>query len=103
MSDPITDKWLADMKVTMATELSRGMTHGLPPKALIELLFGIPEVAQAFHLRGRSRLGLDIDTPEGQTLMAERIEQVADFLDDGFHEDCVTKLREVAGDLGELG
>lgn len=45
MPDPLTADWLAKMKVTMAVELSRGMTQGLPPKALIELLFGIPEVA----------------------------------------------------------
>jgi hypothetical protein len=97
------DDWLTRMKTTMAVDVARFMTAGLPPKAIIAKLFEIPEVSQAFHLRERGKLGIDIDTPEGQAIAAERIAWVADFLDDGFNEACVARLREVAGDLTELG
>jgi hypothetical protein len=97
------ESWLTRIKATMAIDLARFMTVGLPPKALIEKLFEIPEVAQAFHLRERGKLDIDIDTAEGQAIAAERIAWVADFLDDGFAEECVAKLREAVGDLTETG
>jgi hypothetical protein len=98
-----TDDWTAKIKETMAVDVSRGMRDGLDGRAIVEMLFAIPEVAQAVHLRARSKLDIDIDTAEGQAIAAERIEWVANFLDDGFHETAVTTLREVAGDLTELG
>jgi hypothetical protein len=91
--------WLARIKETMAIDLTRFMAAGLPPKALIEKLFEIPEVAQAFHLRERGKLGIDIDTPEGQAIAAERLAWVAKFLDDGFHVELVEQLRDIAGEV----
>jgi hypothetical protein len=93
------ESWLTRIKATMAIDLARFMTVGLPPKALIEKLFEIPEVAQAFHLRERGKLGIDIDTPEGQAIAAERLNWVAKFLDDGFHVELVEQLRDIAGEV----
>lgn len=97
------DNWTARIQETMSVDIARFAEAGLSGREIVRRLFGIPEVAQAFHLRARGKLGIDVDTPEGQALMAERIAEVADFLDDGFHDDCVTKLREVWADLTELG
>ena len=47
----MSDEWLARIKQTMAVDLSRFQSAGLPPKAQIERLFQIPEVADAFYLR----------------------------------------------------
>jgi hypothetical protein len=91
--------WLTRIKETMAIDLTRFMAAGLAPKALIEKLFDIPEVAQAFHLRERGKLGIDIDTPEGQAIAAERLAWVAKFLDDGFHGELVEQLRDIAGEV----
>jgi hypothetical protein len=55
MPDSIEQQWLARMKVTMSTELTRGMQQHLPPPALIEMLFGIPEVREAFEMRAMGR------------------------------------------------
>jgi hypothetical protein len=49
------EDWLTRIKQTMAIDLARGMTAGIPPAALIELLFQIPEVEQAFELRSRAK------------------------------------------------
>jgi hypothetical protein len=97
------EDWLERMQQTIAVDIGRFASAGLPPSAIVVKLFEIPEVAQAFHLRARGKLDIDIDTPEGQALAAERIEWVADFLDDGFHERTVEDLRKVIGDLTELG
>jgi hypothetical protein len=91
--------WLTRIKETMAIDLTRFMGAGLPPKALIEKLFDIPEVAQAFQLRERGKLGIDMDTPEGQAIAAERLAWVAEFLDDGFHERTVEEIKGIAADL----
>jgi hypothetical protein len=97
------DNWTARIQETMSVDIARYAEAGLSGREIVSRLFDIPEVAQAFHLRARGKLGIDIDTSEGQAIAAERIEWVADFLDDGFHEQCVGKLREVWGDLSELG
>jgi hypothetical protein len=55
MPDPISADWLAKMKHTLAVDLSRFMTAGLPPRAIVEKLFEIPEVEQAFELRAKAR------------------------------------------------
>jgi hypothetical protein len=94
--------WLERIKGTMAIDLDRYARAGLNGAALVDKLLKIPEVAQALHLRERGRLDIDLDTAEGQALAAERIQWVADFLDDGFNEATVKRLREVAGDLTEL-
>jgi hypothetical protein len=99
MPDSSPDDWLSRLKQTMALDLSIAMQSQMPPKACIEFLFRIPEVREAFHLRERSNLDIDIDTPEGQAIAAERIEWVAAFLDDGFHESTVEELRTIAADL----
>jgi hypothetical protein len=57
MPDSIEQQWLARMKVTMTTELTRGMQQHLTPQALIEMLFGIPEVSEAFEMRAKGRPG----------------------------------------------
>jgi hypothetical protein len=36
-------------------DLSRFMSAGLPPKAIVEKLFEIPEFQQAFELRANAR------------------------------------------------
>jgi hypothetical protein len=48
-------QWLERVKQAMALDLARGMTAGLPPKALVECLFKIPEVEQAFAMRAKGR------------------------------------------------
>lgn len=47
-------QWLDRLKRTMAIDLARGMTAGIPPKALVEMLFQIPEVEEAFYLRAKA-------------------------------------------------
>jgi hypothetical protein len=49
------EQWLERIKQTMALDLARGMTAGLPPKALIEMLLKIPEVEQALRMRAKGR------------------------------------------------
>jgi hypothetical protein len=49
------DDWLTRIKQTMAIDLARGMAAGIPPTALVELLFQIPEVEQAFELRAKAK------------------------------------------------
>ena len=44
-------RWIANMKQTIAAELARGMQQGIPPKGLVELLWGIPEVEEAMLYR----------------------------------------------------
>ena len=61
----MSDDWLGRMQQTIAVDIARFASAGLPPKAIVVKLFEIPEVAQAFHLRGRGKLDVDTDTPEG--------------------------------------
>jgi hypothetical protein len=54
MVAPMTDlsaDYIAKMKRVLATEIGRLMTCGLPPKAIVDKLWEIPEVEQAFYLR----------------------------------------------------
>jgi hypothetical protein len=52
---PIEQLWLDRIKQTMAVDIGRLMAAGLPPKAIVEKLFEIPEVAQAFEMRAKGR------------------------------------------------
>jgi hypothetical protein len=54
MVAPMTDlsaDYIAKIKRTLAIDIGRFMTAGLPPKAIVEKLWEIPEVEQAFYLR----------------------------------------------------
>jgi hypothetical protein len=53
--DPIAEQWLSKIKRTMAVDLARGMSAGMSPKGLVELLFQIPEVEQALRMRSKGR------------------------------------------------
>lgn len=101
MATDLAADWLAKMKVTMAVDLSRFMSAGLPPRAIIERLFEIPEVSQAFHLRAhRGRpLALDPSSPEQKREIVEALERMAGWLDDGFHEALVEELRGIAAEV----
>lgn len=87
----LTEQWLTRIKATMAIDLARGMTAGIPPAALVELLFNIPEVDQAFAMRADRKT-----VPPAVTLS-----DASDYLDDGFHEKLVADLREIV-EGGEL-
>jgi hypothetical protein len=43
--------YIAKIKRTLAVDIGRFMTAGLPPKAIVDKLWDIPEVEQAFYLR----------------------------------------------------
>jgi len=51
----LSDTWLDRIKQTIAVDLGRFMGAGMPPRAIVEKLFEIPEVQQAFELRARAR------------------------------------------------
>jgi hypothetical protein len=91
MPDPISADWLAKMKHTLAVDLSRFMTAGLPPRAIVEKLFEIPEVYQAFQMRADRR----------KVPPVVILSDAADYLDDGFHDRLVADLREIV-EGGEL-
>lgn len=97
----MTDDWLPRLKQTMALDLSRFMSAGMPPRAIIERLMDIPEVGQAFHLRENRRrpLAIDPETDEQRQEIVDALERVAAWLDDGFHEKLVSELREIAEDV----
>lgn len=99
MPDSLTAQWLDCIKQTMAVDLTRFQAAGIPPKAQVERLFGIPEVAQAFHLRANRKRPLAIDpgTDEERAEIVDALERVVAWLDDGFHERLVEQLREIAG------
>lgn len=86
----------------MSVELLRGLNADLDPRELIDLLFGVPEVSQAFQLRANRRrpLAMDPSTDEEKAEIVEAIERVAAWLDDGFHQKLVDHLRDIAGDVG---
>lgn len=46
-------EWLSRMKKLMALDISRCMSADMPPKAIVEVLFNIPEVAEAFEMRAK--------------------------------------------------
>lgn len=75
--------WLANLKYTMALDLSRGMSAGIPPKGLVAMLFEIPEVSQGAHLReNRLRpLALDSETDEERQEIVDALERVTPWLD----------------------
>jgi hypothetical protein len=97
----IADEWLARIKGTMAVDVSRFQAAGLSPEAIVEQLFNIPEVEQAFHLRAnRGRpLSLDPSTPAERQEIVDALERVAAWLDDGFHQKLVDELRGIAAEL----
>jgi hypothetical protein len=47
------EQWLKRIKQTMAIDLARGMSAGIPPAGLVEMLFRIPEVEQAMRMRAK--------------------------------------------------
>jgi hypothetical protein len=53
--DAIERRWFDNLKQTMALDISRSMTQGLPPKAIVERLLEIPEVRQALEMRAKGR------------------------------------------------
>jgi hypothetical protein len=85
----------------MAVDIDRGVAAGKRGRAIVAMLFDIPEVAQAFHLRANRRqaLALDPETDEERKEIADALVRVADWLDDGFHEAIVAQLREIAAEL----
>lgn len=101
----LTAEWIAEMKQTMAVDIGRGLRSGRSPAEVVEMLFNIPEVAEAMHMRaqGKRPLPMSLDTPEDRARALERMESVATFLDDGFHEPIVEGLRKVIGDIAETG
>jgi hypothetical protein len=74
---------LTRIKHTMSLDISRSMSAGLPPKAIVEVLLNIPEVEQAFHLReNRNRpLAVDPETDAERKEIVEAIERVAVWLE----------------------
>jgi hypothetical protein len=47
-------QWLDRMKRTMAIDVSRYMQAGWRPQDIIDRLFEIPEVEEAFYLRAKA-------------------------------------------------
>jgi hypothetical protein len=47
----------------MAIDLARGMSAGIPPAGLVEMLFRIPEVEQAMRMRAKGRRRTSAHTP----------------------------------------
>jgi len=74
---------LPRIKQTMSIDITRSMTSGLPPKAIVEVLFRIPEVEQAFHLLDNRRrpLKVDPDTDVERQEIVDAIERVATWLE----------------------
>jgi len=52
----IESEWLDRIQQTMAVDIGRFQSAGLPPKAIVTKLFEIPEVAEAFELRATRRV-----------------------------------------------
>jgi hypothetical protein len=99
----LTDQWLGRMKETLAVDVARFQTAGLPPRAIVEKLFDIPEVEQAFHLRANQRrpLALDPSTNAERQEIIDALTRVIEWLDDGFHEPLVLELRDIADVLAK--
>lgn len=94
-------QWTAKIKRTMSVDVSRFTKAGMPAEQIVERLFDIPEVAQAFHLRANQRqpLSRNPSTPDETREIANALDRVAAWLDDGFHERTVEELRSIACDL----
>lgn len=91
--------WLARLKRSMAMDLEQLMTARMPPQAIIERLFDIPEVAQAFHLAANRGCPLSPypSSDEEKREIVDALNRAADWFDDGSHQDLVDELRVHAG------
>jgi hypothetical protein len=105
LSDPLELAHMIDplkqLQRTIAIDIGRFQSAGLPPKAIVTKLMEIPEVDQALHLYANRRrpLSLDPSTDADKQEIVDAIERVAAWLDDGFHEPLVEQLREIGGEL----
>lgn len=100
MSDP-DRQWIDRIKETMAVDVSRFSKAGMTGREVVDRIFDIPEVSQAFNLRANRRrpLAMDPTTPEQKLEIAEALERIAAWLDDGFHTKLVEELREIAAEM----
>ena len=100
----IEDRWLANIKRTMAIDVSRFISAQWPPKAIVDGLFQIPEVDQAFHLRANRRrpLVLDPSTDAEKQEIADALNRVADWLEPGNEREAAT-LRSIAAQIMDGG
>lgn len=87
--------WLAKLKRVMVMHLERSMADQMSADAIIESLFDIPEVAQAFHLAANrdGRLSPYPSSDEEKLEIVDALNRVADWFDDGSHQDLVDELR----------
>lgn len=91
--------WLTNLKYTMSLDVGRFIAAQWPPRAIVEGLFEIPEVRQAFHLRENRLhpLAVDPGTDEQRQEIVDAHERVADWLDAGGSDERIAqKLREIA-------
>lgn len=98
----MTDDWLQRIKGTMAIDIERGGSARKSGPEIVEMLFAIPEVSQAFHLRANRRRPLAVDpaTDEDRREIVDALERVIAWLDDGFHERMVEELRGIIREMG---
>lgn len=104
---------MATLAESIALDIARKWQAGINAQQIAQDIVDMPMIADGLQLRSEALRkaagrGLhsnepDMDTREGQIEAAKRIRWVADFLDDGFNDACVAKLREVVGDLEEVG
>lgn len=83
-------------------EISRGMETGKTPAQIRDLIVGIPEVGKALAAFADRNVKLHHQTPQARALQIERLTELANWLDDGFHEGTVDQLRSIATDLSTL-
>lgn len=97
----VDDQWTAKIKETMAVDVQRFRDERLPSREIINRLFEIPEVAQAFALRANRRRPLPAEpsTDAERFEVIEALTHVADWLGSDFDEDIAERLREIAGEL----
>jgi HEPN domain-containing protein len=88
------------LKQTLIIDIERYKT--LPSREIVDRLYEIPEVLLAFSMyeRRNQKLPFEPQTKEECAEIVQAIERVADWLSDGFHDQLVADLREIAGDIG---
>lgn len=95
------DDWTAKIKATMAVDIQRFRDARMPSREIVDRLFEIPEVAQAFALRAHRRRSLPLDpsTDCERLEVREALNRVADWLGADFDQDLADRLREIAVEL----